>query len=46
MSAGFRFRDWSLRGKIVALLVTASLVPLGIATGISLRNASRSTMRV
>jgi len=40
MSAWLRFRDWSLRGKIVALLVAASLLPLGIATWISVRNAS------
>ena len=40
MSTWLRFRDWSLRGKIVALLVAASLLPLGIATWISVRNAS------
>jgi signal transduction histidine kinase/CheY-like chemotaxis protein len=39
MSAWFRFVDWPLRAKIVALLVAASLVPLGIATWISLGNA-------
>src|SRR5688572_7817686 len=39
MSAWFRFLDWPLRAKIVALLVAASLVPLGIATWISVGNA-------
>jgi len=40
MSAWSRFRDWSLRSKIVALLVAASLVPLGIATWITVRDGS------
>src|SRR5688572_13491833 len=40
MPAWLGYRDWSLRGKIVALLVAASLLPLGIATWISVRNAS------
>jgi signal transduction histidine kinase/ActR/RegA family two-component response regulator len=39
MSAWFRFLDWPLRAKFVALLVAASLVPLGIATWISVGNA-------
>ncbi|MDQ2640240.1 MAG: ATP-binding protein [Pseudomonadota bacterium] len=39
MSAWFRFIDWPLRARIVALLVAASLVPLGIATWISVSNA-------
>ncbi|HWL62534.1 MAG TPA: ATP-binding protein [Steroidobacteraceae bacterium] len=39
MSAWFRFNDWPLRARIVALLVAASLVPLGIATWISVSNA-------
>jgi signal transduction histidine kinase/ActR/RegA family two-component response regulator len=40
MPAWLGYRDWSLRGKIVALLVAASLLPLGIATWISVHNAS------
>ncbi len=39
MSAWFRFIDWPLRARIVALLVAASLVPLGIATWTSVSNA-------
>jgi len=40
MRAWLGYRDWSLRSKIVALLVAASLLPLGIATWISVHNAS------
>src|SRR6185295_17228263 len=40
MSAWSRFRDWSLRSKIVALLVAASLLPLGVATWITVRDGS------
>src|SRR5262245_29356450 len=40
MPAWLGYRDWSLRGKIVALLVAASLLPLVIATWISVHNAS------
>src|SRR5687768_4141265 len=45
MSAWFRFLDWPLRAKIVALLVAASLVPLGIATWISVGNAHEDLYR-
>jgi len=33
----FRFRDWSVRHKIVALLVAASLVPLAVTAVLDLR---------
>src|SRR5688572_30958513 len=45
MSAWFRFLDWPLRAKIVALLVAASLLPLGIATWISVGNAREDLYR-
>ena len=34
-----RFRDWRLRTKMAVLLVMASLMPLGVATWISISNA-------
>jgi signal transduction histidine kinase/ActR/RegA family two-component response regulator/methyl-accepting chemotaxis protein len=34
-----RFRDWRLRTKMAVLLVMASLLPLGVATWISINNA-------
>jgi signal transduction histidine kinase len=39
MSALFRFMDWSLRAKMAALLVVASLLPLGLATFVNIREA-------
>ncbi|HXC58624.1 MAG TPA: ATP-binding protein [Steroidobacteraceae bacterium] len=39
MRAWIRFVDWPLRTKLVVLLVIASLLPLGVVTWISLRNA-------
>ncbi len=45
MSAWFRFIDWPLRARIVALLVAASLVPLGIATWTSVHNARADLYR-
>jgi len=39
MRASFRFMDWSLRAKMAALLVVASLLPLGVATLINIREA-------
>jgi PAS domain S-box-containing protein len=35
----FRFRDWPLRAKLAALLVAASLLPLGIEAYLDLREA-------
>ncbi|HEU4731324.1 MAG TPA: HAMP domain-containing protein, partial [Kofleriaceae bacterium] len=40
----FRFRDWSVRRKLVALLVLASLVPLAVAAVVDLR-AARTRLR-
>jgi PAS domain S-box-containing protein len=37
MKTLFRFMDWPLRAKMAALLVVASLLPLGIATLINIR---------
>ncbi|MEO8314636.1 MAG: ATP-binding protein [Pseudomonadota bacterium] len=37
----YRFRDWSLRLKMAMLVVLASLLPLGIATGITIQNAHK-----
>jgi PAS domain S-box-containing protein len=45
MSAWSRLMDWPLRAKIVALLVAASLIPLGIATWISVGNARTDLYR-
>jgi len=39
MPASLRFRDWPMRAKMTVLLVSASLLPLGVATWISIRNA-------
>ena len=39
MRALFRFMDWPLRAKMAALLVVASLLPLGVATLINIREA-------
>jgi len=39
MGVGIRFTHWSLRTKLVVLVVVASLLPLGIVTSISLGNA-------
>jgi signal transduction histidine kinase len=39
-----RFRDWSVRQKLVALLVAASLVPLGVSAVLDLR-AARTRLR-
>jgi PAS domain S-box-containing protein len=39
MSALFRPMDWPLRVKLAALLVVASLLPLGVATSIDIREA-------
>jgi PAS domain S-box-containing protein len=39
MTNAFRFKDWPLRAKIVALLVAASLIPLGIATWVNIQEA-------
>ncbi|HYP81355.1 MAG TPA: ATP-binding protein [Steroidobacteraceae bacterium] len=39
MPATLRFRDWPMRVKMTVLLVVASLLPLGVATWISIRNA-------
>jgi PAS domain S-box-containing protein len=35
----FRFMDWPLRAKMAALFVVASLLPLGVATWIDIREA-------
>ena len=40
MPAALRFRDWPMRVKMTVLLVVASLLPLGVATWISIRNAN------
>lgn len=39
MSVWFRFMDWPLRAKMAALLVVASLLPLGIETLLNIREA-------
>ena len=39
MAAWYRFTDWPLRAKMTALLLSASLLPLLIATWISVSNA-------
>jgi signal transduction histidine kinase/ActR/RegA family two-component response regulator len=39
MKAFYRFRDWPLRLKMAMLVVLASLLPLAIATWISINNA-------
>jgi hypothetical protein len=39
MRALFRFMDWPLRAKMAALFVVASLLPLGVATLINIREA-------
>jgi signal transduction histidine kinase/CheY-like chemotaxis protein len=45
MPGWYRFMDWPLRAKIVALLVTASLLPLAVATWISVGNAGKDARR-
>jgi hypothetical protein len=42
--AALRVRSWSVRRKLVALLVAASLVPLAVAALLDIR-ASRSRLR-
>src|SRR5689334_20680420 len=44
MGAGLRLRHWSLRTKLVLLLVLASLLPLCVVTWISLHNARQSQL--
>ena len=39
MPLALRFRDWPMRAKLTVLLVAASLLPLGVATWISINNA-------
>jgi signal transduction histidine kinase len=39
LAAWFVFKDWPLRAKMMALVLAASLLPLGIATWISVTNA-------
>ena len=39
MRALFRFMDWPLRAKMAALLVVASLIPLGVAALVDIREA-------
>src|SRR5262245_11282306 len=39
MSRILRFMDWPLRAKMAALLVVASLLPLGVATWINIDEA-------
>src|SRR5260370_23037590 len=39
MRALFRFMDWPLRAKMAMLLIVASLLPLGIATFVNIREA-------
>jgi signal transduction histidine kinase/ActR/RegA family two-component response regulator/PAS domain-containing protein len=44
MKSRYRFRDWPLRRKVAVLLVFASLVPLGLATWLSIREARRQLL--
>jgi signal transduction histidine kinase/CheY-like chemotaxis protein len=44
MTGLHRFRDWRLRTKMAVLLVLASLLPLGAATWISIRNAEEQQL--
>jgi PAS domain S-box-containing protein len=39
MSTVFRFMDWPLRAKLAALLVVASVIPLGVAAFTDIREA-------
>ncbi len=44
MMALFRFLDWPLRAKMAALLAVASLLPLGVAAFIDIREAQRRVL--
>jgi PAS domain S-box-containing protein len=45
MKGRFRFVDWPLRSKFAALLVVASLLPVTVATLISIRDARTQLLR-